>query len=492
MNFHKKLGLLLLIFVVLSALLIGAIRRRGYLLPGKVSVTVDTRIAPAVRTISGFDNDPPRPVAALSDGRGATIPFVENELIYVTDDITALDAFAKRWNGTVVRHLALRKAGLGAPAQHLVRITAKNTGTKQMVSDLKKLNAGRSGNLIFSSDAGLALIGIASHEAAAGNPVGINFILSSDSYTDKNLQEGLPPASGSSSPLLRAEPFSRNPGNWSYFVRGQGTQNIGVADAWRALAQVGRFGPSAAGAIRVAVIDGGFLSNDDNPADFTLNTNSVWAKDPNHKNEQQCSGGVTCDWHGTNVVGTLMGVPNNSYGAAGPAGPVAAALAIRSSGDIFNYLGTFVIARANNARIVNMSFDGAVPFLLSWSVLPVDALTRLMHDTGQLLFASAGNKGLDVDAEDCAWPFDWPCWERVWYVPCENGGVMCIGALDLNSDKNSLSLTTAATMLTSSARATYGSGPIFNIRTSMDSSRPVRHPPSLRVSPRSSSRRIRN
>src|SRR6185295_8610775 len=60
-------------------------------------------------------------------------------------------------------------------------------------------------------------------------------------------------------------------------------------------------------------------------------------------------------------------------------------------------------------------------------------LTILMHDTGQMLFASAGNDGLDVDGEDCAWPFDWPCWERVWYVPCENGGVTCIGALDLNS-----------------------------------------------------------
>jgi hypothetical protein len=130
-----------------------------------------------------------------------------------------------------------------------------------------------------------------------------------------------------------------------------------------------------------------------------------------------------------------MGVPNNGYGAAGPAGPVATALAIRSSGDIFNYLGSFIIARASNARIVNMSFSGGVPFLLSWAVLPVDALTILMHDTGQMLFASAGNDGLDVDGEDCAWPFDWPCWERVWYVPCENGGVMCIGALKLNSDK---------------------------------------------------------
>jgi serine protease len=125
-----------------------------------------------------------------------------------------------------------------------------------------------------------------------------------------------------------------------------------------------------------------------------------------------------------------MGVPNNSYGAAGP---VAVAIVIRRSGDIFNHLGAFIKARVSNARIVNMSFSGGVPFLLSWAVLPIDEFTNVMHSTGQMLFASADNDGLDVDAEDCAWPFDWPCWERVWYVPCENAGVTCIGALRLNS-----------------------------------------------------------
>ncbi|MBA3354710.1 MAG: S8/S53 family peptidase [Pyrinomonadaceae bacterium] len=403
---------------------------RGYLLPGNVSVAVDTKITPAVRTISGFDKAPPRPVAALSDGRGTTISFVENELIYTTDDKAALEAFVKQWGGTVVRHLVPGDAGLRAPSQHLVRIDAKSANIEQMVSDLKKLNPGRSGNLILSSDAGLALVAIATHEAAAGHPIGINFILSSTGYSDKNLMEGMPPAGSSTSPP-QGETFNRNPNQWSYFVRGSGTQNIGVGDAWRVLDQVGRLKVK----VKIAVIDGGFLSNDDNPGDFTIDPNSIWAQDPNRKNEQECTNGLVCDWHGTNVVGTLMGVPNNSYGAAGPAGPVATALAIRSSGDVFNYLGSFITARMSNARIVNMSFTGGVPFLLSWAVLPVDALTVLMHDTGQMLFASAGNDGLDVDGEDCAWPLDWPCWERVWYVPCENGGVTCIGALTRNSDQ---------------------------------------------------------
>src|SRR6185295_4950642 len=82
MKSYTKLSLLLLIIIILIALFVWGIHRRGYLLPGSVSVTVDTKITPAIRTISGFDNAPPRPVAALGDGRGTTISFVENELIY--------------------------------------------------------------------------------------------------------------------------------------------------------------------------------------------------------------------------------------------------------------------------------------------------------------------------------------------------------------------------------------------------------------------------
>ena len=427
MSPYKKLSLLLLI-VILIALFIWGIHRRGYFLPGSVSIAVDTKITPAVHTIPGFDKEPPRPVAALSDGKGTTISFVENELIYSSDDKAALEAFVKRWSGTVVRDLVPSDAGLRLPSAHLVRIDARSGDTKQMVSDMKKLNPGRSGNLMFSSDAGLALVAIASHEAAAGNPIGINFILSPTGYSDKNLTEGMPPATASF-PKLDKEPFDRNPNNWSYFVRGPNTQNIGVGDAWRALDQVGRLKNK----VKIAVIDGGFLPNDDNPNNFTINTNSIWAQDPNHKNDMECAKGFVCDWHGTNVVGTLMGVPGNIYGAAGPAGPVATnPIAIRGSGDVYNYMTAFVVAMVSNARIVNMSFGGGVPFLLSWAALTGDAYTILMHNTGQLLFAAAGNDGVDVDAEDCAWPFDWPCWERVWYVPCENGGVTCIGALTLN------------------------------------------------------------
>jgi len=423
----KTSSFLLLFLILLIAFLIWAIRRRGYLLPGRVAVAVDTKIAPRNRTISGFDKEPPRPVASLTDGKGTTISFVENELIYMTDDTTALDAFSKRWGGTEVRHLTPADSGMSGPTQHLIRINAKNAEPKQMVADLRKLSPGKWGNLIFSSEAGLGLVAIAAHEAAEGKKIGINFVMGSSTYQDKILTEGTSPTG--TSPQI-GEPFDRNPNNWSYFKRGPGTQNIGVGDAWRALDQVGRLSNK----VTVAVIDGGFLDSDDNPDNFTINTNSIWAMDPNRKNENTCTNGATCDWHGTNVIGTLMGMPNNSFGAAGPAGPIANALAIRMSGDIFNYLGAFLIAEASNARVVNMSFNGQVPFLLSWAVLPLNEYTKMMRANNHLLVASSGNDGNSVDSEDCAPVFGWPCWERAWYVPCENDGVTCIGALKLNSD----------------------------------------------------------
>ncbi len=106
----------------------------------------------------------------------------------------------------------------------------------------------------------------------------------------------------------------------------------------------------------MAVIDDGFLPNDDNPADWIHHTNSIWAMDPNRANENNCTNDSVCPWDGTNVVGAAMGVANNNYGAAGPAGPVADAITIRMSGDIFNYLGAFKISLDSGARVVNMSF----------------------------------------------------------------------------------------------------------------------------------------
>lgn len=431
MNARKVIALVLLIVALVIALMGWMVKKRGYLLPGTVSVTVDERIAPHTREVPGFDNDPPRPVAALTDGKGITTSFVENELIVMTDDDAALAALAIRCGGTVVRRFVPRDFGLESPSYHLIRIAdPKSAEAKRLASDLQRLNPGKSGQLIVSSEAGRGLLATASGEAAAGRAVSLNLVMHPNGFRDKNLTEGMPPP-------VSGESSNRNPVFWSYIMRG-GNQHIGVDDAWRALDETGRLSNelSPAGArVRVAVIDGGFLHSDDNPSDWTHHTNSIHAMDPYRQNELECTNGTPCPWHGTNVVGTLMGVANNGFGAVGPAGPVANAITIRMSGDVFNYFGAFGIAIGDLAQVINMSFGTSVPALMFWSMEPLNALTKVMHDNGRLLVAAAGNDGNNVDAEDCAWPFDWPCWERAWYAPCENSGVFCVGALQLNSDK---------------------------------------------------------
>jgi serine protease len=423
-NARRIVSLLLLILGLLILLIGWKVKKRGYLLPGTVSITVDDRVAPHIREIPGFDNDPPRPVAALTDGKGTTTSFVENEFIVMTDDAAAASEVATRCGGTVVRTFAPRDFGLESPSYHLIRMAdPKSAEAKRLTSDLQRLNPGKSGQLIVSSEAGRGLLAAASGEAAAGRAVSLNFVMHPSGFRDKNLTEGMPPPPS-------FETFTRNPVSWSYIMRG-GNQHIGVDDAWRALDETGRLSHW----VRVAVIDGGFLPSDDNPSDWTHHTNSIHAMDPYRQNENECTNGTPCPWHGTNVVGTLMGVANNGFGAAGPAGPVANAITIRMSGDVFNYLGAFGIAVGDLAHVINMSFHTSVPALLFWTMEPINAVTKVLHDNGRLLVAAAGNDGNNVDAEDCAWPFDWPCWERAWYAPCENSGVFCVGALQVNSDK---------------------------------------------------------
>jgi hypothetical protein len=77
-----------------------------------------------------------------------------------------------------------------------------------------------------------------------------------------------------------------------------------------------------------------------------------------------------------------------------------------------------------------MSYGAPVPWYLGWSVLPFEGATAGLRATGMLMFAAAGNEGKNVDSEGCTFGV---CWERTWYTPCENAGVICVGGLAGNS-----------------------------------------------------------
>src|SRR5204863_10150700 len=105
-----------------------------------------------------------------------------------------------------------------------------------------------------------------------------------------------------------------------------------------------------------------------------------------------CSGFNYCPWHGTNVVGAGMGVPDNNHGGAGPAGPVARPITDFTTYDFA--VGIVAIGEATllGADIINMSYGAPVPAALSWTVIPFDLVTLGTRDLlGVLIFASAGN-----------------------------------------------------------------------------------------------------
>ncbi len=420
------------------------------------SVEVDPNVVPEFTEVAGIGNEPPRPVAALTDDSGLLLHFVENELIVASDDAGAVAALAARVGGTVAHTFDPRTLGIDLPAHHLVRLDPRAVDSSGVVSDLAALHPDASSALRFSSVAGLRALAAAADEAAEGAMVAIAWISTPTEYVNRTTTESpslpvcgrsstspcgvTPPVTGPtgcvpapiSVPLpggtAGSECFNTNAFAWSYMQTG-GTQNIGVGEAWRILHLAGRLsGPR----FRMAFLDGGFAPSTDHPLPWT----HIAAHDQPGtfpENQLTCTGGTPCRWHGTNVVSAAMGVPDDGIGAAGPAGAVATPLTIEYTGDPFRTIQNWANAVASDARIVSISVSAPIPASVSFIAWPVNQFTALASFLGKLVVASAGNDNDDVDGEDCAAPFDFPCWEATWYSPCENEGVLCVGALADNS-----------------------------------------------------------
>src|SRR5690606_5130507 len=179
----------------------------------------------------------------------------------------------------------------------------------------------------------------------------------------------------------------------------------------------------------------GFAPDEDMP-DGWLAISNVPLNDPiGTANLLSCGGGNDCPWHGQNVASAAMAEADNGFGGAGSAGPIAEPVLVFTLYDFFTSITALGEARIAGARIANMSYSAPVPWYLGWSVLPFEAATLAFRETGMLLFAAAGNDGKNVDSEGCTFGV---CWERTWWTPCENGGVICVGGMAGNSKNKAL------------------------------------------------------
>lgn len=396
--------------------------------PRLLSFSVDPSLKPAVAQLpmpAGQDQltnkqlpaQEMRPVATVVGPGNVRADFVENELILLSDDRKALDQFLQRWNGKLLMSSSPRDLNLKMPDIHLVRIDASNADTNSLTDDLRKVTKEGGGPHTVSSQAGLQLLAAAAKESVNGLKVSINWLLEPADFMSRTTTEAATGLSGG---------WDTNAYMWPYMNTGS-PQNIGVGEAWRELARARQL----RNRVKLAVVDGGFVRHADTPAGDVIGNIGGGLGTPN----PYLCGGSPCPWHGTNVVDAAMGLVDNRSGAAGSAGPVAEAVMVQlPTPDIFfliNAISNAIRGAAERPRIVNISYGGGIPAALA--VIPGSALnlfTSTLRGSGVLIFASAGNNGQDVDAEDSFGPVRW---ENAWFMPCENEGVICVGGMNVNS-----------------------------------------------------------
>jgi len=386
------------------------------------SFTVDPTLAPRVPAIAGIGTGPMRTLATLSDAKGNRADFVENELLVSTDDDAKLAALVSRWNGTVLSTIDFAQHGLpGAPKLRIVQVNASAADTSRIGQDIRLVDGNSRGTHTISSDAGLQLLAAGAHEAAGGLPVALNWVVEG---------AAIPAGSTAEDPMGPAG-YSANAFDWPYMNRGS-AQDIGVGAAWQALVAAGKTGNR----VKMIVFDGGFYPNGDFPADATIHGAAGWGI----PNPGSCSGGSSCPWHGTEVVGAAMGKPDNGFGGVGPAGQIGDLIAVQSPsldiGQILSFIGGAFDALTSGPRIINMSWGMDVPAAggLFLDAI-VNIITGIIHDAGVLMVAAAGNAGSDghahdVDDQDCILDL---CWEDTSYIPCENDHVICVGGMQWDS-----------------------------------------------------------
>jgi len=382
--------------------------------PASPTATVDTTVGQQSQSLPGFDGTSLRPVSTVTDEKGNEADFVENELWLSTNDTAALDAFLARWNGIVVAEFKPADYGLtDLDNQYLIKVDASSADTSKLTEDLLALDPDSRGAHRVSSENGLQLLAAGAHEAAAGLTVGVNWVGRGHAFWNRESTEALPAGNDS------------NAFTWTTHSAGS-IQDIGVGEAWRAMEFSGKLDNK----VKIAILDMGFSFDTDFPSDRVAISNVPFVGALGTENLLSCSG-AACPWHGTNVTSAAMAIPNNSYGAAGPAGPVARPVLVFTLYDFFTSISALGQARLGGAKIANMSYGARVPATLSWSVIPFEIVTVALRASGMLLFAAAGNAGQNVDAEDCIL-WDSICWEEAWHTPCENGGVICVGGVAAN------------------------------------------------------------
>lgn len=387
----------------------------------EVTFVVDPTLTPAFAEIPAADGTgPARQLAAIEDENGTQGIFVQNEIILSTADSDALNAFLARWNAIILSTFDPAPAGLELDPQYLISIDVSLANLAALEDDIALLDPAARGDHRVSSDNGLRTIAAAASEASNGLSTGLNWVGIGDAISSRTTVEAGTGPDGFSSV---GSGYSSNAFNWSFLDAGS-VQDIGVTEAWFLLDRTGR----SSNKVRIATLDMGFANTADLPGAVVAISNVPFTAALGTANLLGCSGGSGCPWHGTSVAGIAFGTVDNSFGAAGVAGPVADPIVVFTLYDFFTSITAVGASLASGARVINMSYSADIPAVVSWSALPFELVTGAAS-LAAVITASAGNSGINVDEQDCFVV----CWEETLHSPCENLGVTCVGGIAQNS-----------------------------------------------------------
>jgi hypothetical protein len=382
--------------------------------PPPFSYRVDASVQPAPIVLPPLAGAA-RPLAAVAAPNGQVSTFVANELVVQSNDRSQVDALLARYAGTLLQEVVPAAGTETLTRTYLLRLNVASADLTRFVANVAALdgvNGEASGEHRFSSEDATKLLALTAAEARNGLGVSVNWVGQSGAIPDTSNEAPNGPAFG-------GVPFNPNAYSWPYMARGT-PQDIGVAPAWSLLHFSGRL----SNRVRIAILDKGFAPNDDFPAAVTFGSVIPGIGDP-----RGVRGDAASPWHGTSVFGTAMGRHDNNRGVAGVAAPIAEPILIYTGYDYITSIAALVLARAQGAKVINMSYSADIPAAFGWTALPFDATSAIVRASGTLLFASAGNDGNNVDGEDCFIV----CWEETYVVPCESPGVICVGGNAWNS-----------------------------------------------------------
>ncbi|MEY2517211.1 MAG: hypothetical protein QOJ89_4569, partial [bacterium] len=398
----------------LSRRLVASQRRHGAC-GLRIAVRVKPGLRPAIAALPPIAGAAKRPVFRIQ-GSHATTDFAERELLFSTSGKKGLAGLLRRTGGRLISSSSSPHPKTKYSTIHLIALRKRAVHVsasrrKALVADLRQADPLARGALAASSAAGLAALAIVAHERARGLHVGLNPVMKPDQSAIAQAIPGQRFLDGQSLEDPAVSPAvnnSRNAFDWPWFTDA-GPNAYGVADAWRDLEVAGKLTP---GSVRIAIIDGGFVSAVDLPSATT-----------GAGTAPKSGSGPT---HGYYVAQAAAGLPDNAIGAAGPAGPIADLRLINYSYDGASQADRIYDAIRTGARIINMSYGANYDALFSGGSNAADDAIEEAVANNILPIAAAGNDGEDVDAETCYLA----CWESVHHSPCEADGVLCVGGVD--------------------------------------------------------------